>query len=85
MNTSAVAGGTASPIISTSFTTTAATTDNVTVTGMTSAGHCTLNPTNSGAAGGIASVFVSAKASNQITVTHTATAGWTFDVMCSPI
>lgn len=83
--TSAVAGGTAAAVISTSFTTTAATTDNVTVTGMTSTGHCKLQPTNSTAAAGIASVFVSAKAANQITVTHTATSGWTFDVMCSPI
>ena len=68
----------------TSFTTTAATTDNVTVAGMTSSGHCYLQPTNSGAAGGIASAFVSAKTTNQITVTHTATSGWTFDVMCTP-
>jgi hypothetical protein len=71
------------PIV-TSFTTTAATTDNVTVTGMTSSGHCFLQATNSGAAGGIASVYVSAKTTNQITVTHTATAGWTFDVACTP-
>lgn len=70
------------PIV-TSFTTTAATSDNVTVTGMTSAGHCSLTATNSGAAGGIASVYVSAKTTNQITVTHTATSGWTFDVMCT--
>jgi len=71
------------PIV-TSFTTTAATTDSVTVTGMTSSGHCQLTPTNSAAAAGIASVFVSAKTTNQITVTHTATAGWTFDVACTP-
>lgn len=70
--------------IATSFTTTAATTDNVTVTGMTASGHCSLFPTNSGAAGGIASVYVSNKTTNQITVTHTATAGWTFDVLCTP-
>ena len=71
-------------VIATSFTTTAATTNNVTVTGMTSSGHCSLQPTNAGAAGGIASVYVSAKATNQITVTHTATATWTFDVLCVP-
>lgn len=70
--------------ITTSFTTTAATTDVVTVTGMTASGHCSLTPTNSGAAGGIASVFISAKAANQITVSHTATASWTFDVICTP-
>lgn len=71
-------------VITTTLTTTAATTDNVTVTGMTASGHCYLTPTNSGAAGGIASVFISNKTTNQITVTHTATSGWTFDVVCSP-
>jgi hypothetical protein len=71
------------PVV-TSFTTTAATTDTVTITGMTSKGHCTLQPTSAGAAEGIASVFVSAKATNQITVTHGATAGWTFDIFCTP-
>lgn len=70
------------PIL-TSFTTTAATTDNVTVTGMTASGHCDLQPTNAGAAGGVASTYVSNKTTNQITVTHTATAGWTFDVLCT--
>lgn len=71
------------PIV-TSFTTTAATSDNVTVNGMTASGHCVLTPTNSGAAAGIASVYVSAKATSQIAVTHTATSGWKFDVMCTP-
>jgi len=71
------------PIV-TSFAATAATTDNVNVVGMTASGHCTLTATNSGAAGGIASVFVSNKTTNQITVTHTATSGWTFDVSCTP-
>jgi len=71
-------------VIATSFTTTAATTDNVTVTGMTASGHCMLQPTNSAAAAGIASVFVSNKTTNQITVTHTSSANWNFDVMCTP-
>jgi hypothetical protein len=81
-NSSGTIVGCALPV--TSFTTTAAATDNVAVSGMTSAGHCQLTPTNSGAAGGIASVYVSAKTANQITVTHTATAGWNFDVACTP-
>jgi hypothetical protein len=80
----ATVSGTVLVGLSTSFTTTAATTDNVTVTGMTSSGHCQLQATNSGAAGGIASVYVSAKTTNQITVTHTATSGWIFDVLCTP-
>lgn len=71
-------------IVTATLTTTGNTTDNVTVTGMTSSGHCSLTPTNPGAAGGIASVYISAKTTNQITVTHTNAAGWTFDVMCSP-
>jgi hypothetical protein len=75
--------GNSSTVMPFSFTTTAATTDNVTVTGMTSSGHCTLTPTNTAAAAGIASVFISAKAANQITVTHTATASWTFDGLCT--
>lgn len=75
--------GNSATVVPFSFTTTAAATDNVAVTGMTSSGHCDLQPTNSAAAAGIASVFVSAKAANQITVTHTATAGWTFDGMCT--
>jgi len=70
-------------VLVTSFTTTANTSDNVTVSGMTSSGHCTVQPTNSGAAGGDTSVYVSAKATNQITVAHTATSGWTFDVLCT--
>jgi len=71
-------------VITASLTTTAATTDKVTVNGMTASGHCYLTATNSGAAGGIASVFISAKTTNQITVTHAPTSGWTFDVVCSP-
>lgn len=71
-------------VVTATLTTTAAASDVVTVTGMTTTGHCSLEPTNAGAAGGIASVFISAKAANQITVSHTATAAWTFDVVCTP-
>lgn len=70
--------------LATSFTTSTATSDNVTVTGMTPSGHCSLQATNSGAAAGLSSVYVSAKTTNQITVTHAATSGWTFDVICTP-
>jgi hypothetical protein len=71
------------PIVS-SLTTTANTRDNVKVTGMTAAGHCQLTPTNEAAASGIASVYVSAKQINEISVSHKPTAGWTFDVACTP-
>jgi hypothetical protein len=67
-----------------SLTTTGATSDNLTVTGMTSSGHCTLSPTNASAATNITTTYVSAKTANQITVTHTATSGMTYDVLCTP-
>lgn len=71
------------PIL-TSLTTSAATSDNVTVTGMTSSGHCSLTATNASAATNIATSYISAKAANQITVTHTATASMTYDILCTP-
>ncbi len=77
--------GTSSGVLTSSLTTTAATTDNVTVTGMTALGHCSLTATNTSGAANTATTFVSAKAANQITVTHTATAGLKYDVICSPI
>lgn len=67
-----------------SLTTTAATTNTVTLTGMTSTGHCQLTPTNSSAASNIATTYVSAKTTNQITVTHVATAGMIYDISCTP-
>lgn len=82
-NNGNIVGSTNIPIV-TSFTTTAATTDNVAMTGVTASSHCSVTATNAGAAGGMASVFISNKTTNQITVTHTATAGWTFDVSCTP-
>lgn len=63
--------------------TTAAASDNVTIQGMTSSGHCTLFPTNVAAATNIATTFVSAKAANQITVSHTATASMNYDISCT--
>ena len=67
-----------------SLTTTAATSDNVTMTGMTSSGHCSLAPTNASAATNLATTYISTKTTNQITVTHTATAGMTYDLRCTP-
>jgi hypothetical protein len=66
-----------------SLTTTAATTDVVTVTGATSSSHCFLTPANSTAAANLTTTFISAKATNAITVTHTATAGMTYDLACT--
>lgn len=71
--------------ITASLTTTAATTDIVALTGMVagSGGHCAgLAPTNASAATNLTSTYISAKAANQITVTHPVTAGMTFDIVC---
>jgi hypothetical protein len=65
-----------------SLVTTAATSDNVTLTGMTSTGHCVLQPTNA-AASTATGTYVSAKTTNQITVTHAVTANMDFDVICT--
>jgi hypothetical protein len=66
-----------------SLTTTSATSDAVTMQGMTSGGHCSLTATNLSAATNLATTYVSAKTTNQITVTHAATAGMTYDVLCT--
>jgi hypothetical protein len=63
--------------------TTAAATDNVTIQGMASGGHCTLTPTNAAAATNIATTYISAKAANQITVSHAATANMNYDIACT--
>jgi len=72
------------PVVA-SLTTTSATSDSVTLTGMTATGHCAEpGATNATAATNIATTYISAKAANQITVTHTAVAGMTYDIVCTP-
>jgi hypothetical protein len=71
-------------VITASLSTSAATSDNVTVSGMTTMGHCQLTPTSASAATNYRTTYVSAKATNQITVTHAATSGMTYDVACTP-
>lgn len=63
-----------------SFTTTAAVSDSVTVTGITAQGSCRLTPTNATAAG--LAGFISSISANTVVVGHTATAGGTFNLMC---
>jgi hypothetical protein len=75
-------GNLVSPIVG-SLTTGGGTTDTVALTGMTSTGHCSLTATNSSAAANIGTTYISAKTTNQITVTHTATASMTYDVVCT--
>jgi hypothetical protein len=71
------------PIVG-ALTTGGGTSDTVALVGMTSSGHCSLTATNASAATNIATTYVSAKTTNQITVTHTATASMTYDVLCTP-
>jgi len=77
------ASGTLGLMIAASFTTTSASSDAVTVPGMTPSGHCYLTATNSAAAR-LTGVYVSAKSKNQIRVAHSPAAGAKFDVVCSP-
>lgn len=69
--------------LATSLTTTSATSDIVTLSGMTAAGHCSLTPTNLTAATNLATSYISTKAANSVTVTHTATSGMTYDLLCT--
>jgi hypothetical protein len=70
--------------LTSSLTTTSATSDAVALPGMTSSGHCAAPaPTNS-AAGSATAAYISAKAANQVTVTHAATASMTYDITCWP-
>lgn len=66
-----------------SLTTTAAASDNVALQGATASSHCSLTATNATAATDSTSTYVSAKTANQLTVTHPATAGRTWDILCT--
>jgi hypothetical protein len=76
-NTSIVAKG--------SGTFSAAASDAITVTGATSSSHCEFTPTNATAAADLLADYISAKATNSVTITHTATtaATGTVDVLCT--
>lgn len=79
--------GAGCPILPFSFTTTAATTDVVTVTGMTSSGHCSIFATNATAGTMVQNAtptFIDTFATNSITVHHVATASATFSGICTP-
>jgi hypothetical protein len=78
-------GGSGGTVSSASLATTAAASNMVTIPGATSSSHCSLTPTNSGAALdlGAGTAYVSTKATNSITVTHAAVASETFDLMCT--
>jgi hypothetical protein len=65
------------------LTTTAAASDNVAITGVTASSKCTLSPTNATAATDSTSTYISAKTTDQITVTHPANASRTWDILCT--
>jgi hypothetical protein len=68
-----------------SITTTAATSESFTLTGMTSTGHCAApGPTNAAAASNVTSTYIAGKQTNSVTLHHPATAGMTFDLLCTP-
>jgi hypothetical protein len=69
-----------------SLTSTSASSDNFTIQGVTSSSHCSAPaPTNASAATNQLTTvaYVSAKAANQITVTHAAVANMTYDISCT--
>jgi hypothetical protein len=66
------------------LTTTNATSDVISLTGILATSHVSLQPTNAAAATMFTSTYVSSKAAGGITVTHPATAAATFDVMITP-
>jgi hypothetical protein len=79
-------GGTAGaniPILA-SFTTAVGASTNVSMPGVTSSSHCSLTATNAVAGANILMTFISAKATDQITVNHAPVAGMTYDVLCTP-
>ena len=67
-----------------SLVTTAAASDAVAIPGMLASYHCQLTPTNAAAATNVATTYISAKTTDQITVSHAVTASMNYDVSCSP-
>ena len=64
------------------LTTTAATSDTVTVSGLTTAGHCWYVPTNSVSAG-FTGVYIDTPAAGSVTINHPAVAGGIFSITCT--
>lgn len=78
-----VPDGNSGTVLVATLTTTAAASDNVSVQGMTTSGHCALTATNSSAASNLGTTYVSGKTSNQITVAHAAIANMAYDILCT--
>lgn len=64
-----------------SLTTTANTSDVVSIVGIIPTSHVSLQPTNSAASTMYTSTYVSAKSSGTVTISHPATSGATFDIL----
>lgn len=75
----------ATQIVKGSGTFTTATSDAVIVTGATSSSHCVFSPTNVTASGDLLADYISAVATNAVTITHSATTanGGTVNVLCT--
>jgi len=63
--------------------TTAATTDTAFISGVSSASICTAFPSNAAAATNIATTYVSNVTTNNVTLTHTATANMDYNIVCT--
>jgi hypothetical protein len=70
-------------VVCATLVTTQATTDTVSIPGVTSSSHCSLTPADASAAANTRAYIVS-KAANEITVTHPSTANMKYDIICSP-
>lgn len=70
-------------VLSASLTTTAASSDVVSIRGMTSQGHCSISATSANAAQNLAGTYIEAKARDQITVAHPAQRGLRYDILCT--
>lgn len=64
------------------LTTTAATTDSVTLNGMIASGHCQAPSATNSSAAAATVAWISGKTTNQVTVTHAVTSGMTYDIVC---
>jgi hypothetical protein len=74
----------AAGVVSATFVSTATTTDDVAIPGVTALSHCNLAATNPSAASNLDTTYVSAKSRNQITVTHAPMPNMSYDVVCTP-
>lgn len=78
------ASGTSYGVLKGTLSTTAATTNAVTITGVTTTSNCVIAATNAAGATNIATTYISAVAANTVTVTHIATAALTYNIQCTP-